>query len=367
MIDQTSSSLVSPAPPERAAGLARIRDDLATAHRVVLTTHMNADGDGAGSEVALASWLRRTGREPVIVNPTPYPELYEFLLEGLDVRVLSPAGGSGRADAAEAVRDADVVVVLDTAEAPRLGQVMPLIESHRILTIDHHPPVTAALGELSVRDAGAAATGELIYDLLSGAGEVPTESEARALYAAIATDTGSFRFSNTTSRVHQIVADLVARGVDPETMSGRLYGGYTLSRLALLQRALAGLRVHDELPVAWIRLTAADMREAEADRDDIEGLVEYARRLKGIEVAALLRELPEGKTKISLRTSGEDVDVAAAARELGGGGHVKAAGAMVDASLDDAEARLLEVLAAALGAVDTHGTGSDGAGSDRAS
>jgi phosphoesterase RecJ-like protein len=346
----TNQRYISPPPPERAAGLARIRYDLATAHRVVLTTHMNADGDGAGSEVALASWLRRTGREAVIINPTPFPELYEFLLENLDIPVMSPAdGGTGRADATEALRDADVVVVLDTAEAPRLGQVMPLIASHRILTIDHHPPVTPSLGEPSVRDATAAATGELIFDLLGGAGEVPTKLEARALYAAIATDTGSFRFSNTTSRVHQIAAELVARGVDPETMSGRLYGGYTLSRLALLQRALAGLRVHDELPVAWIRLTAADMREAEADRDDIEGLVEYARRLQGIEVAALLRELPEGKTKVSLRTSG-DVDVAAAARELGGGGHVKAAGALIDASLDESEARMLAVLGAALGA-----------------
>jgi len=351
----TNPSHVSPPPPERATGLARIRDDLATAQRVVLTTHMNADGDGAGSEVALASWLRRTGRDPVIVNPTPYPELYEFLLDGLGLTVLSPAdGGSGRDDSARAVRDADAVVVLDTAEAPRLGQVMALIEGHRILTIDHHPPVTPSLGEPSVRDASAAATGELIYDLLRGAGEAPTALEARALYAAIATDTGSFRFGNTTSRVHEIVADLVARGVDPEAMSGRLYGGYTLSRLALLQRALAGLRVHDELPVAWIRLTNADMREADADRDDIEGLVEYARRLQGIEVAVLLRELPAGKTKISLRTSG-DVDVAAVARELGGGGHVKAAGAMIDLSLDEAEARVLSVLESALGAASEGG------------
>ncbi|MFW6085346.1 MAG: DHH family phosphoesterase [Gemmatimonadota bacterium] len=329
----------------REAALARIRDELATAHRVVLTTHLNADGDGAGSEAAMASWLLRTGREPVIVNPTPFPELYDFLLEGLaDVPVLSPAESEeARAEAAELVREADLVVVLDTAEAPRLGQVMPLIESHRILTIDHHPPVTPSLGEPSVRDASASATGELVYDLLAVAGAEPTEAEARALYAAVVTDTGSFRFGNTTSRVHEIAADLVARGVDPETMYARLYGGYTIARLALLQRALASLEVHDELPVAWIRLTDADMREAGADRDDVEGIVEYPRRLAGVEVAVLFRELPGGKTKISLRTSG-DADVAAAARELGGGGHVKAAGALMEASLDDAVEAVLSVL-----------------------
>jgi len=334
---------VAPPPAERAAGLARIRDELAAAHRVVLTTHMNADGDGAGSEVALGSWLLRSGRQPVIVNPTPFPELYTFLLDGLEISALSPAASAETSDAAAAVRAADLVVVLDTAEAPRLGQVMPLIESHRILTIDHHPPVTPALGELSVRDASAAATGELVFDLMAGAGAEPTIEEARALYAAIVTDTGSFRFSNTSSRVHEITARLIERGVDPEGMYGRLYGGYTPARLALLQRALAALEVHDELPVAWIRLTDADMKETGADREDVDGIVEYARRLRGVEVAVLLRELPEGKTKVSLRTSGS-TDVAAAARELGGGGHVKAAGALIDAPIDEAVARVLEVL-----------------------
>ena len=335
---------VSPPPAERAAGLARIRDELAAAHRVVLTTHMNADGDGAGSEVAVGSWLLRTGRSPVIVNPTPFPDLYAFLLEDLDLPVHCPTEGEdARAASEEVIRGADLVLVLDTAEAPRLGQVMPLIASHRILTIDHHPPVTPSLGEPSVRDADAAATGELIYDLLACAGAEPTEAEARALYAAIVTDTGSFRFGNTTSRIHEIAADLVDRGVDPETMYGRLYGGYSRARLALLQRALAALDVHDTMPVAWIRLTDADMRETGASRDDVEGIVEYARRLRGIEVAVLFRELPDGKTKISFRTSGR-ADVAAAARELGGGGHVKAAGALIDAPLDEAVERVLSVL-----------------------
>lgn len=332
---------------DRTKGLDRIRGELSAAHSIVLTTHMNADGDGAGSEVAVGSWLGRKGHDVAIVNPTPFPESYAFLLDGLDGRLpawspLDP-DEADRQRAVAAARDADLVLVLDTAEAPRLGHVMPLIESHRILTIDHHPAVTPSLGEPSVRDPDAAATGELVYDLILAGGDTLTLLEARALYAAIVTDTGSFRFGNTTSRTHEIAAGLVALGVDPEEMYGLLYGGYTPARLALLQRALAGLRIHPDLPLAWIALTEADMVETGATRDDVEGLVEYARRLRGIEVALLLRELPEGKTKVSFRTSGR-VDVAAAARELGGGGHVKAAGALVDAPLAETERLVVDVL-----------------------
>jgi len=302
-----------------------------------MTTHVNADGDGAGSEAALGGWLRRSGHDATVVNPTPLPDGYQFLLDGIPAWTHSDE--QGRA----AIREADLVVVLDTAEPSRLGQVMPLIDSHRVLTIDHHPAVSPSLGEPSVRDATAAAAGELVYDLITGAGDEPTLAEARALYAAISTDTGSFRYGNTTSRVHLITAHLVSLGVDPEDMYHRLYGGYTMARLALLQRALAGIRTHDRLPVASISLTHADMTETGATRDDVEGIVEYARRLVGIEVAVLLRELADGRTKVSLRTSG-DTDVAAAARVLGGGGHVKAAGAVLDSTLVDARSRVIGVL-----------------------
>ncbi len=333
----TSEFRVTSLPPERATGLGQIRAELSSVQRIVLTTHVNADGDGAGSEAAMGGWLRRSGHEVTIVNPTPLPDPYRFLLDGLPA--WTPADEPGRV----AIQEADVVLVLDTAEPSRLGLVMPLIKSHRIFTIDHHPPVTPSLGQPSVRDATAAAAGELIYDLIIGAGDTPTLAEARALYAAIATDTGSFRYGNTTSRVHQITAHLIALGVDPEDMYHRLYGGYTLARLSLLQRALAGIRTHDSLPIAWISLSATDMTETGATRDDVEGIVEYARRLEGIEIAVLLRELPDGRTKISLRTSG-DTDVAAAARELGGGGHVKAAGVLLAESLADAVPLVLRVL-----------------------
>lgn len=333
----TSDLRVTCPPSERATGLGRIRAELASVQKIVLTTHLNADGDGVGSESAIGSWLRRSGHEVTIVNPTPLPDTYAFLLDGLPA--WTPADEAGRV----AIQEADLVLVLDTAEPSRLGQVMPLIESHRILTIDHHPPVTPSLGQPSVRDATAAAAGELVYDLIIGAGDTPTLAEARALYAAIATDTGSFRYGNTTSRVHLITAHLISLGVDPEDMYHLLYGGYTIARLSLLQRALAGLRKHDTLPVAWISLSAVDMEETGATRDDVEGIVEYARRLEGVDVAVLLRELPDGRTKVSLRTS-SDTDVAAVARELGGGGHVKAAGILLDESPADAVTLILGVL-----------------------
>lgn len=333
----TSGFPVTSVPSERATGLDRIRAELSSAQKVVMTTHLNADGDGVGSESALGGWLLRSGHAATIVNPTPLPDTYRFLLDGLPA--WTPADEAGRV----AIQEADLIVVIDTAESSRLGPVMPLIESHRILTIDHHPPVTPSLGQPSVRDPTAAAAGELIYDLIIGAGDTPTLPEARALYAAIATDTGSFRYGNTTSRVHQITAHLLALGVDPEDMYHRLYGGYTLARLALLQRALAGIRIHDTLPVAWIGLSSSDMEETGATRDDVEGIVEYARRLEGIEIAFLLRELPDGRTKVSLRTSG-DTDVAAVARELGGGGHVKAAGVLLDVPLAEAEALVIAML-----------------------
>ncbi len=332
---------VSPAPAARREGLVRILERLTPGLRVVLTTHINADGDGAGSECALAAWLRRRGLAPTIVNPTPFPDAFRFLLDGIEAWV--PADEPGR----RALVEADFFLVLDTAESARLGAVAERMVTREILTIDHHPPVTAPLGELSVRDPSACATGELVFDLMRLAEVPPTRGEAEGLYVAIATDTGSFRFANTSPRTHEIVGELLRTGVDPEEMYRHLYATYTPEGLSLLQRALASLRVHPEMPVAWIRLTNADVEQTGSSKEDLEGLVEYARRVRGVEIAALIRSLPDGRTKVSLRANG-DADVAKVARGLGGGGHTKAAGAVIGASLDTAESMILEALRGAL-------------------
>lgn len=304
---------------------------------VVLGTHMNADGDGAGSEVAMASFLARRGARAVIVNPTPWPNSYAFLLEGEEpVEVTEPESAEGR----WALGEADLFLILDTSEAGRLGGVYDAMRGRAIAVLDHHPENPDPLGDPAVRDPSACATGELVLDLFDVAGEAPNRREAEAIYVAVATDTGSFRFSNTTPRTHRMAARLLEAGVDPEAMYRRLYARYTPARLHLLREALGSLQVDSELPIAWISLTLAQVHRSGADREAMEGVVEYARRLEGMEVALLIREIGGGRVKVSLRSNGP-VNVAELARGLGGGGHEKAAGAVLDGSLAAATERIL--------------------------
>lgn len=294
---------------------------------MVLTTHVNADGDGAGSEVAAARWLRARGARPTIVNPSPFPDAFAFLLGDLDAHV--PGSEEGRA----ALAEADALLVLDTSEPGRMGALADHVERLPVAVIDHHPETATSVGDVVVGDPSACATGELVFDLFRlGPGGIDRES-ARALYVAIVTDTGSFRFGNTTARTHEIVAALLRAGVDVEEMFRRIFARYTPEGLELLEHALASLETSDDGRVAWITIRAEDLRRTGATAEDREGLVEYARRLDGVEVALLFREIEGGQTKVSLRSNGE-VDVASVAQRLGGGGHRQASGALTGGSVE---------------------------------
>lgn len=306
-----------------------------SASEVALTTHVNADGDGAGSEVAVARWLQEQGVRPTIVNPTPFPDAFRFLLE--DLPAFTPAETEGAA----ALRRAGVLLVLDTSEASRLGRVADHLERPTVAVVDHHPPPSREIGDAVARDAAACATGELIFDMLGLHDGRLAEPVAQALYVAIVTDTGSFRFGNTTARAHEIAGRLIRAGVSVEAMFRHIFARYTSEGLALLERALGTLEMGSEGRVAWITLRSRDVEETGATAEDREGLVEYARRLQGVEVALLFRELPEGRTKVSARSNG-DVDVSAVTRDLGGGGHRQAAGVLMDRPLEAAREAVLE-------------------------
>lgn len=314
-------------PPSRRAAAAEVLRALRKARRVLLTTHVNADGDGAGSEAALAAWLRGQGREAWIVNPTPYPESLDFLLpeRGWSVDAGSQVAG-------ELARTADLAVILDTGEVSRIGRVMDLIRALPTVVIDHHPPGLDPIPGLSFRDPAAAATGELVFDVLRRAGGPWPRESALGLYVAILSDTGCFRFSNSSPGAHRVVAELLEMGVDPEDVHRRVYGNQPLRKLRLLQAALGELEVDEEGRVAWMTVPTQAFAELGATSDDIEGLVDYPRGVRGVEVGILFRETARGATKVSFRSNGE-VDVNALARRFGGGGHVKASGALVERPL----------------------------------
>jgi phosphoesterase RecJ-like protein len=212
--------------------------------------------------------------------------------------------------------------------------------------VDHHPGGSECVGELAVQDTTAAAAAELIHDLLVLADGPWPPAAVLGIYVGLVTDTGSFRYSNTTPRAHAIAARLLERGVDPEAVYQRLFATVPLHRVELLREALARLDVDVEAGLAWIVVPSEIAVRLGADSEDFEGLVEHARSIQGTEIAMLFRETPEGETKISFRSNGL-ADVNRLAREFGGGGHVKAAGAKVSAPADQVVPRVLAAARAA--------------------
>ena len=294
----------------------------------VLTTHINADGDGCGSEIALAAWLRASGTEAFIVNPTPVPQSFRFLVPDETWVVDSTS-----AQAQELCDGADIAVVLDTGEVPRIGRVRPLIDGLPTVVMDHHPSGDRMIEGVSFRDSSASATGELVFDLIHRAGGPWSEIGDLAMYVAIMTDTGSFRFSNTTPTSLRIAAELVGRGVDPDETYRRIYGAVPRRRFHLLESSLALLEVDEEAGIAWMTVPADQFDALGAIPDDLEGMVDYPRSVEGVEVGLLFRQIPRKGIKVSFRSNGA-VNVNTLARQFGGGGHIRAAGALIEGRMD---------------------------------
>jgi len=314
-------------PQQRREAIERLAQELRAGRSVAISTHINADGDGCGSETALARLLGQMGIRSKIVNPTPWPDMYKFLL-GDDVRDASDLGAKG-------LKDADVLVVLDISDVKRLGILAEAVRRLTIpkLVIDHHLPSDEPPSQMMVADTAACATGELIYDFATCMGLKVTPDIARALYIALLTDTGGFRFSNTTARCLSIAGQLIASGVEPEEMYGRLYASMPVGRLHLLRDALATLEVDPEYGISWISVAAGAAEQYGLRSEDLEGIAEHPRSIGGTRLAIFFRDLGHDKVKVSFRSTG-DVDVNKFAKQFAGGGHARAAGALIEGDLE---------------------------------
>jgi phosphoesterase RecJ-like protein len=329
-------------PPARRRAIEALAPELVRGRRVAISTHLNADGDGCGSESALARLLSGQGLAPRIVNPTPWPDMFDFLL-GDDVDDQTSRGS-------KALRDIDLLIVLDISDVKRLGNLTDTVRALAVpkLVIDHHEPSADPAGTLTVSDTAACATAELVYDLATVLGWEITPAVARSLYTGMLTDTGGFRFSNTSPRCLSVAGQLLAYGVDPEEMYTRIYASAPAGRVRLMAEVLGTLEVDETHGLAWLTMGADALEKHGVKAEDLDGIVEHARSIAGTRMALFFRDLGHGKVKVSFRSVG-GTDVNAFARRFGGGGHAKASGAMLPGTLDQVRDLVVEAARAALG------------------
>jgi bifunctional oligoribonuclease and PAP phosphatase NrnA len=302
--------------------------------RALMLGHVHPDADVLGTLLALGLALEAQGWEVVYGGPHPAPGALGFL-PGVERYAVLPSV-PGRFD---------VAVLTD---CPNPGRTEGLIDQARaasrvVVNIDHHPD-NRRYGHVNWVDTTAAATGEMVYRLLTDLGQPLTPPIATNLFTAIHTDTGSFRYSNVTPATFRIAADLVTAGADPAAVSSAIYERRATDALHWLGESLARVRVSDDGRVAWLALPADAVPETFIESEE---LVNYPRSIASVRVACLLRERA-GQVKVSLRGKG-DVDVQRIAARFGGGGHPNAAGFSVPGTLDPVTR---DVLAAVFEAVE---------------
>ncbi len=329
--------------PEKTARARKFAEALKPGQRVCLTTHVNPDGDGLGSEVGLVHLLRAQGLHATITNPSRTPPRFGFLFEDLP-------GVDRSAEAVKELRRSDLIVVLDISDLTRLGMLIETVRDRGVpvACIDHHVSAGVLPPGPRYLDPDAAATGELVFEIAKGNDWPITQAAASALYVAILTDTGGFRFSNTRPRTLRVAADLLETGVDPEKIYLEVYARAPEGRPRLFAEALQTLVVERDYGLAWVTVPPGAIERLGVSSDDLDGVVEFPRSIEGVRMALLFREISQGRVKVSLRSVG-DVDVAAFAKAYGGGGHTKAAGLSIAGSLAEVQATVLKAAREYLG------------------
>lgn len=290
--------------------------------RFVLTSHVRPDADAIGSEIGLATMLEAVGKRVRILNPTGMPEHIEFLDPNRRVHKF------GQESDGSAVEDADVHVILDTSAWVQLGELAKVIRRTpaQKVVIDHHVS-SDDLGATEFKDTTAEATGTLVVQLADALGlPVPREA-ATPLFAAIATDTGWFRFPSTKAETLRIAARLMDLGVEPHAVFAQLYERRTQARLKLAGRVLSRVELACGARLAYTHVAAEDFKETGAKPADTEDLVNECLMIDGTRAAFIAIEQLNRSIKVSFR-SRSDLNVAAVAERFGGGGHKQAAGAV---------------------------------------
>jgi phosphoesterase RecJ-like protein len=291
--------------------------------RFIISSHVNPDCDALGSELALAYHLLNMGKTVLILNTDPVIPDYQFLDPDGLIQQFSD-------DHRPFISEAEIIIVVDTSGGwRRLGQVGDILAECEAtsICIDHHP-TDRAFTDVTLVDTQVAAAGELIYDLIAHMDGQLNPFMAQALYAAIATDSGHFRFPKTSPRTHRITAELIERGANPSRIYDLLYQQQPLSKVQLKGYVLNNINLASAGRIAYIGLDAETLARYNTTPKDLHAFSNLAQEIKGVQVSIFAVEADEGQVKLSFRSDGS-VPVNSVAAEFGGGGHLPAAGATV--------------------------------------
>jgi phosphoesterase RecJ-like protein len=317
----------------------QIISQLKKSERVLLASHANPDGDAIASLLAMGLALDSLGKQTTLYNESPMPVVYRFLPAVDRIQHLL-----GTAD------QYDTAVILDCGTLERVGKAADVVHGIPvIINIDHHYTNTG-FGNFHHVAPSACATAEIVYQLINAMGVSIDRDMASCIYTGILTDTGSFRFSNTNRAAFVICDEMVGRGVKPDLIAQHVYGTYSLGRIKLLNLALDSIEISPNGELALMLVTKNMMKETGTYPCDADGLINYARSIETVKLAAMVQEplpkrgepAPPGGFHVSLRSNGT-VDAAAIAGLFGGGGHFTAAGFHLDLPISEVKKKLFEI------------------------
>lgn len=317
----------------------QILQHIKDSRRILIASHAEPDGDCLGSLVALGLALNDMDKTITMFNPSPIPAVYRFL-PGVE-RIVTQ------------IKDAtayDMAIILDCGDIARVGENSSVIDRlPLVVNIDHHVSNTR-FGHFQLIDTDACATAEIVYRLIEAL-EIPFDKAiATSIYLGILTDTGSFRFSNTNPAAFAISKAMTDIGVEPHAVAQHVFGTYSLGRIKLLNMALNSIEISGNGKLSLMTISRNMLNVTGTSTEDIDGLINYARRIEDVKMAALIHEIKNGAGKftnmnryhVSLR-SDNTVDVAKIAGKFGGGGHTNAAGFQIESTLVALKEKILEL------------------------
>jgi bifunctional oligoribonuclease and PAP phosphatase NrnA len=319
--------------PNNAQSIRQIVDAISSRQRFVLSSHSRPDGDSIGSQLAMAYALRALRKDVTIVNKDPAPGPI-MAFPGVDTIVV----------ANHVEGDFDAAIVMECSDLERPG--VAGLDRAFLINIDHHPGNTE-YGQINWFDPSAAACGEMVFDLVRALGVPLSVDIATHVYLAILTDTGSFHYSGISPRTFEICREALEAGVDPVQVARKVYDSNNMGRLKLFGAVLSAMRIDRTGRIAIVYVDHAMARAAGGSYEDTEGLVNLPLTVKEIEAVAFFKQEKEREYRVSLRSKGT-IDVAAVAKDFGGGGHKNAAGCTVRGAIDDLQQAIVEKIEAAI-------------------